>query len=113
VTRRRVIVTQRALAQLNCTADWIAERAPETAERWFAQFAAKIQSLDQFAERCPQARESKLMPFQLRELLFGRRRQWRVLFTIRGKEVLVMGIRHAAQDDVTMEDLIGDEDAAR
>ncbi len=104
--QRRVVVTQRAASQLNSVADWIAEPAPETAERWFAEFVAKIQSLEKFCERCPRARENQHMPFELHELLFGRRRQWRVLFTIRGDDVLVMAIRHAAQDDVTLEDLV-------
>jgi plasmid stabilization system protein ParE len=105
VKRRRVVVTQRAAAQLNATADWIAERAPATAEKWFAEFAAKLKTLDSSPERCPRARESRQMPFELRELLIGRRRQWRVLFTIREDIVLVMAIRHAAQNDVTLEDL--------
>jgi plasmid stabilization system protein ParE len=107
VTRRRVVVTQRAAAQLNATADWIAERAPLTAERWFAEFADRLQSLAISPERCARARESRQMPFELREFLFGRRRQWRVLFTVREDFVLVMAIRHAAQDDVTLEDLLG------
>ena len=47
------------------------------------------------------------MPFELRERLFGRRRQWRVLFTIRGDDVLVMAIRQASQKDATLDELIG------
>jgi hypothetical protein len=46
------------------------------------------------------------MPFELREMLFGDRRQWRVLFTIRGDDVLVMAIRHASQQDATLDDLM-------
>jgi hypothetical protein len=48
------------------------------------------------------------MPFELRELLVGRRRQWRVLFTIRENHILVMAIRHAAQDEVSIDDLLSD-----
>jgi hypothetical protein len=107
VNRRRVVVTGRVATQLNATADWIEERAPATAERWFAEFVAKVQSLEVNAERCPKARESRKLPFELRELLFGRRRQWRILFTIRNDVVIAMAIRHAAQDDVTLEDLTG------
>ena len=101
VMRRHVVVTHRAAA------DWIAERAPKTAEKWFAESAAKLQTLAINPERCTRARESRKMPFELRELLFGRRRQWRVLFTVRQDIVLVMAIRHAAQDDVTLEELMG------
>jgi len=103
---RRVVVTHRAAAQLNATADWIAERAPLSAEKWFAEFAAKLQTLAENPERRPRARESRQMPFELRELLFGQRRQWRVLFTVRQDIVFVMAIRHAAQEDVTLEDLL-------
>jgi plasmid stabilization system protein ParE len=109
VSGRRVLVTRRARAQLNAAADWIEERAPETAERWFAQFAAESQSLSTTCASRPLARESRRMPFELREMLFGRRRQWRVPFTIRGNDVLVMAVRHAARKDVTIDDLIGPE----
>jgi plasmid stabilization system protein ParE len=106
VSQRRVLVTRRAAAQLNRTADWIAERAPETAERWFAKFVSEIQSLSRSCSSRPLARENCRMPFELREMLFGNRRQWRVLFTIRGDDVLVMAIRHASQQDATLDDLM-------
>jgi plasmid stabilization system protein ParE len=113
VIERRVLVTRRAATHLNATADWIEERAPETAARWFADFAAKIKSLSTTASSCPLDRENRRMPFELREMSFGRRRYWRVLFTIRGNDVLVMAVRHAAQKDVTLDDLIGLEEAYR
>jgi plasmid stabilization system protein ParE len=109
VKKRRVLITQRVFRQLNDVADWIAERAPETAERWFNKFTARVQSLETTASQCPVARESRRLPFELREMLFGKQRQWRVLFTIRGDDVLVMTVRHASQSDVTLDDLLGSE----
>jgi plasmid stabilization system protein ParE len=107
--KRQVLITQRVFHQLNEVADWIAERASDTAERWFNEFAARVQSLDTTASQCPLARESRRLPFELREMLFGKQRQWRVLFTVRGDDVLVMTVRHASQSDVTLDDLMGGE----
>jgi len=106
VSEYRVSVTERAARQLNTTADWVAERAPETAEKWFASFVDKVNSLSTHPHRCPLARESKRMPIELRQLLVGRKHQWRVLFTIQGHDVVVMAIRHSSQDDLTVEDLL-------
>jgi plasmid stabilization system protein ParE len=100
-----VIVTRPAKGQLNRAADWIAEKAPEAAERWFNGFVAAISSLSRNPRRCGFAREHRQFPFELRELLYGRRRNYRAIFTIRGSQVIVIAIRHAAQAELTLDDI--------
>lgn len=102
-----VVVTRRAEQELNEAADWIARDAPDTAERWFNGFVEKIVSLGEHPERCGLARENERFPFELRQLLYGRRSNYRALFTVRRNVVVVLSIRHAARRDLTTEELEG------
>jgi hypothetical protein len=52
------------------------------------------------------ADEAADLGLDLRELLYGRRRDvYRVLFTIDGQTVNVLRVRHAAQDRLTPRDI--------
>ena len=102
-----VLVTKQAERDLNSAADWIARDAPDTAQRWFNGFVESLLTLEQFPERCALAREDPAFPFPLRQLLYGRRRNYRALFTVHKTTVVVLSIRHASQPDLTPEDLEG------
>ena len=101
-----VLVTGRAEHQLNEAADWIAKSSPLAAERWFNGFVDALLTLGENPERCSLAHESQRFPYELRQLLYGRRRTYRALFTIRGPNVVVLAIRHSSQRDVTPNDLL-------
>jgi len=102
-----VLVTERAAQELNRAADWIAGDAPDTSEKWFNDFVEALVSLGEHPERCGLARENDHFPFDLRQLLYGRRRSHRALFTIRHDSVVVLSVRHTAQRDLKPEDLEG------
>lgn len=102
-----MVVTDRASRQPNDIADWVAERAPVTAERWFNFAVEEISTLNSLPRRFGLARESPSLPIALREMLLGTDRVWRVLFTIRDRDVIVMCIRHAAQSQLIVDDLTG------
>ena len=87
-----VLVTRRAEQELNQAADWIARSAPDTAEEWFNGFVKAIVSLGEHPERCGFAHENERFTFDLRQLLYGRRRTHRALFTIRQDVVVVLTI---------------------
>lgn len=101
----KVLISRRAQRELNQAADWIAKSAPETAERWFNKFVEALLTLRDNPHRCGFARENPSFPYELRQLLYGRRRNYRALFTIRENSVVVISIRHAAQRDLTPEDV--------
>ncbi|MBL9124352.1 MAG: type II toxin-antitoxin system RelE/ParE family toxin [Planctomycetaceae bacterium] len=85
----------------------IAQQSPEIADRWFNRFVAAIESLAHHPERCPIARESAQLGREIRQLLFGQRGGVRrVYFVIVSDEVHVLCVRHAAQTDITAEDLL-------
>jgi plasmid stabilization system protein ParE len=54
-----------------------------------------IASLATFPKRCPIAPESARFPFEVRQLLYGRKPHvYRILFTIENNTVNVLHIRH-------------------
>jgi plasmid stabilization system protein ParE len=101
----RVTVAEHAEADLRAATDWIASQSPEAAARWANGFQRVLQSLRSNPRRCGHANEHQKVPFELRQLLYGRRRNYRAIFTIRGDEVVVLAIRHAARQDLSAEDL--------
>ena len=72
-----------------------AEHAGETGVRWFLQLEEAISSLATFPERCHLAHESVQFPFEVRQLLYGRRPHvYRILFAIDGAIVTILHVRH-------------------
>ncbi|HWF46710.1 MAG TPA: hypothetical protein VG168_06875, partial [Bryobacteraceae bacterium] len=52
--------------------------------------------------RCVLARENDSLPFEMRQLLYGRRpHAYRILFTIEGGTVSVLHIRHGRRQYLT------------
>ena len=51
----RVIIEPPAGAEMEKAFRWIAERAPQSAGKWFDGLETAIQTLDTFPERCPLA----------------------------------------------------------
>jgi plasmid stabilization system protein ParE len=79
----------------NILAWLLSEHAGETGMRWFAALRDAIASLAEFPARCPLAPENSVFPFEVRQLLYGRKPHvYRILFTIEGKTVYVLHIRH-------------------
>jgi plasmid stabilization system protein ParE len=78
----------------------------QSAARWNDGIFAKIDTLQNNPDRWPLADEAAVLGFDLRVLLYGRRRKvYRILFTIDGDTVNVLRVRHAAQDWLTEDDL--------
>jgi len=101
----QVLITERAERELKDATDRIAEHAPETADRWFNGFIKALSTLGLNPQRCGLARENALFPYELRCLLYGRRRSYRAVFTIRDDAVVVLSIRHTARRDLTRDEL--------
>jgi plasmid stabilization system protein ParE len=105
----RVSITSKAEAELYGAALWWAEyRSQEQAFRWLEGFEAALAFLAENPERHPLAREDAEFPFSLRQLTYGLggKPTHRAVFRIREDQVIVYGIRHLAQRDITPEDLL-------
>ena len=101
----RVELSTRAEFELDEAANWIAALAPEAASRWYWGIISAIGSLSAFPRRCSLANEHANFPYELRQLLYGRTRSYRAVFTIHEEVVTVLAIRHAKQADLLPEDV--------
>lgn len=104
-----VVNTRRAERDLLAAAHWWAEnRSPAQADRWLEAIHKKIESLAKSPLRCPLAPEHERFSTELRELHFGVRRRptHRIIFTVAEDVVLVLAVRHVAQDELQADDLV-------
>jgi plasmid stabilization system protein ParE len=103
-----VVLAENARRDLEAACAWWAKnRSYEQAQRWYTGFAAAIRSLSQNPEKHPRAHESEILPYQLRQLNYGvgRRPTHRAVFTIRDDVVVVLRVRHLAQDQLSPDNL--------
>ena len=103
-----VVVTEQAARQLEDMAGWWSHhRSREQAERWYAGIRQIIAGLSNHPERYPRAAESGTFRHELREAYYGlgARPTHRIVFSILKQTVVVLTIRHVAQDRLQPEDL--------
>lgn len=105
----RVVIMRSAEREIRQIVDWWRDhRSIEQAERWYRKIYPAIATLARQPQRCPVSPETDLVPTGLRQLHFGigRRATHRIIFTVVGQEVRVMRVRHAAQRNLTLDDLM-------
>jgi plasmid stabilization system protein ParE len=92
----RVKQTEQADQDLDDILSWLLEHeAGDAGLRWFRRLKEALLSLSEIPHRCPLAPEDKEFPFEVRQLLFGRKAHgYRVLFTIDADKVIILYIRH-------------------
>ena len=77
-----------------------------SAKKWVAKLRPAIDDLAETAEQFPEADEAAKIGNDLRMRIVGNRSHvYRILFTIVGNRVFVHRVRHAAQDDLSEDDL--------
>lgn len=105
----RIEISPRARRQLDEAVAWWAEhRSREQAKRWFEAAMRAIESLREDAERCPRSREDGILPFTIRDRVFGigRRPTHRLVFSIENDEaVYLLAVQHLARDDLRPDDI--------
>jgi plasmid stabilization system protein ParE len=101
----RVVIARRAAREIAEHYEWLARRSQAAADRWRDALLEAVDSLADESERYSEAPEAEWHQ-GLRQLLHGKRRQvHRVLFEIRGNTVVVLRVRHSAQDFLGPEEL--------
>ena len=104
----RVVITEQAEHEMQSAFNWWAEhRSKRQADRWYAGLAKAIGDLSDNPEKHGQSRERDRFAYEIRDLLFGlgRRPTHRAVFAIRGEEVVVLTVRHVAQQDLSPDDI--------
>jgi len=87
--------------------NWIKDRSPEGAFRWWAAFRDACRSLERIPERNSLAVESEQSDREIRQLLFKTRRGrcYRLLYLIVADEVHILRVRGPGQPDLTPDEL--------
>lgn len=104
----RVVTTPRAEHDIAEAFTYIAERAPQSAVRWYKRLKGEIELLADSPARCPVAPETERLGIETRQMLFGKRTGiYRVVFRIveERKEVHVITVRHGARRPLESKDL--------
>jgi plasmid stabilization system protein ParE len=98
-----LVYTHQAKRDLNDAADFIAQHAPQSAERWFNGFVAALATLRNDALLYSLAPENEQASVEVRQLIYRTksRRANRALYTIRGTTVHILAIRRPGQDLLT------------
>jgi plasmid stabilization system protein ParE len=81
---------------------WISLQAPRNAVRWITDLYSAIASLENFPQRCRLAPESPCRDREIRHLVFG---NYRILFTVYANSVVVLHLRHAAQQPLPPDEM--------
>ena len=77
---------------------WLMERDLDSADRWLWMCSQAITSLRDMPMRCPISVESAAFDVEVREHLFGKKRNvYRILFSIEKDKVNVLRIRSTRQ----------------
>ena len=94
----QVIILPSAERDIGEVYEWLAEQDAEAAIHWYNRLLGVVFSLNSFPERCPLAPESKSFHREIRQIFHGRRQHnYRILFSVREREVHVLHVRHGAR----------------
>lgn len=95
-----VITTDRAERDIEDIFDYIAQRNPAGAARWFAAFMEAQAALREQPERHGLAPENGKYPSELRQTFFKTKRgnRYRIVYTIQGNQVSIMHVRGQGRD---------------
>ena len=98
----RIIIEPTAEHEIRAAVRWKTENSSfAVAGRWYNNVLKKIRTLRTHPARCPLASENDRVPLEIRELLHGRRRDvFRIIFTIQDESVVILYIRHSAQQEL-------------
>ncbi|MBX3425367.1 MAG: type II toxin-antitoxin system RelE/ParE family toxin [Pirellulales bacterium] len=86
---------------------WAKHRSAEQAARWYVAAYEAMRSLAETAARNPLARERELRQLAVRQFSFGlsRRPTHRILYAVRGNDVVIYRVRAFRQDELSVGDL--------
>lgn len=93
--RYEVFIQPTAVAEIEDTYAFLVGISPERAEAWMGGLADALATLERMPLRCSLASEGAGLPYPVRQLLYERHR---ILFTVSGRDVHVLHLRHMRRD---------------
>jgi plasmid stabilization system protein ParE len=113
----RVEISAPALIDAEKSFLWIRENSPEKAKDWYEGLLKAVFSLEKFPKRCSIAPESQELGLEIRQLLYGKKKQaFRILFSVSvdfetGEEVVqIYRIRHISRNYLNELEIFGDDE---
>ena len=103
----RIELSAQAEADVDRIFNWLSERSPDGAARWYDSFWAATERLKNFPLACSLAAESSRFSEEVRCMLFGttRGRTYRALFVVRGDVVHILCVRGPGEKSVRPVDI--------
>lgn len=94
----QVLIQPTAFQDIENAYRWMCDNIDaETANQWYYDLQDAIASLQMFPKRCPIAPEALAFGREIRQLLVGKHRQYRVLFVVEEDIVGIIHVRHSRQ----------------
>jgi plasmid stabilization system protein ParE len=94
-----VIVSRRALRDLESAYRWLVKETPQHAAAWHNGLIDAMISLEENPHRCAVRRKTP-RGVETRQLLYGdRQHAYKIIFAVAGNQVHVAHIRHASRSD--------------
>lgn len=90
----RVEITRTAERDVVGIYEYMADRSPARAARWFAEIERQARTLSQYPKRCPVIPEASDINLECRHLIWG---HYRTLFRIDGSTIYIVRVIHGAQ----------------
>lgn len=104
--RYSVRVAAPAASEIEAVYLYIREDSPMNAANWRLGLAEAAESLKTLPKRCGLAPENGSFEFEIRQLIYG---TYRVLFTIRADEVVILHVRHGARERMSRDEIVPPE----
>jgi plasmid stabilization system protein ParE len=103
----QIVILSDARRDVDTIFDWIEERSPAGAERWYEAFQAAWKTLRTDPHRHPIASEARNVGNEFREFYFRTKhgKRYRLLFTIDDSQVVIYRVRGPGEPPVRKGDL--------
>lgn len=107
----QVKLTRKAEIDIETAYQWLKQRNPDYADRWFRDLMNMLATLQEKPRRSALAIENDVFPEEVRQLLYGKKQQtvYRILFVIREDTVYILHVRHGRQAPLAAEDWTDEE----
>lgn len=103
----RLRILPRAEADITHIYEWVFDRSPEGARRWYFAFEQAARAVVSNPLSYSLAREDEFVDYELRQFLFRTRRgrTYRGVYLVIGEELRLLRVRGAGQRDLDRDEL--------
>ena len=97
----QILIQPTAFQEIETSYRWMCDNlSADTANNWYYELQDAIASLQIFPKRCLIAPEASIIGREIRQLLIGKRKQYRVLFVVDEEVIAILHVRHSHQSYV-------------